>query len=287
MQSNSLAKTQTLALLKEYTLIILGFLTLLLPSIYSLSNTLWQGEEQGQGPLLLAVIGFLFWREFVTEKSNAEPTASPLAALSFLLVACLSYVVGRSQEIFALEIGAFIPLAIAVILATQGWAGVKRYAFPIFFICFLIPLPAFIIDGLTSGLKNHISHAAEVILYQLGYPVARAGVVLTVGQYQLLVADACSGMNSLFSLISLGFLYVHLNGKIFTAKSIILLLAIVPIAIVANVIRVLILILVTYYLGDEAGQGFIHGFAGIFVFAMSLLLLFILDGVLKRVWGRT
>lgn len=271
------------ACLQQHWIVALGILALAIPSVLSLSQTLWQGEEQGHGPILLAIVLWLFWR-VANEVHSALAKPNTIAGFVLVLCSAFIYIIGRSQEIYAFEIGAFIPLIIGIILALHGFATVKKYWFPLLFLAFLIPLPAFITDWLTSGLKNHISYWAEVILYELGYPVSRSGVILYVGQYQLLVADACSGMNSLFSLIAVGVLYVYLNGDIFEKRSLLLLVSIVPIAFIANVIRVLTLILVTYYYGDEAGQGFIHSFAGIAVFAISLALLYIFDNVLRKVW---
>ena len=271
------------SLLKNYWIVLFGFLALALPSVWSLSQTLWKGEDQEHGPILLAIVLWLFWR---IANTKSVFTKKPQAWIGFILVifSAFIYIIGRSQEIYAFEIGAFIPLIIGIMITLHGVTFVKKYWFPLLFLVFLIPLPAFITDWLTSGLKNHISYWAEVILYQLDYPVSRSGVILYVGQYQLLVADACSGMNSLFSLIAVGILYVYLNGDIFEKRSFVLLISIVPIAFVANVIRVLTLILVTYYYGDEAGQGFIHSFAGIAVFATSLTLLYIFDNFLRKVW---
>jgi exosortase len=104
--------------------------------------------------------------------------------------------------------------------------------------------------------------------------------VLTVGQYQLLVADACSGLHSMFSLSAMGLLYLYLMERTSLARNLIIMAAILPIAFAANIVRVMVLILVTYHMGDEAGQGFLHGFAGIMLFVIGLLFLFMLDWVL-------
>ncbi|MET5012202.1 archaeosortase/exosortase family protein, partial [Burkholderia pseudomallei] len=88
-----------------------------------------------------------------------------------------------------------------------------------------------------------------------------SGVMLVIGPYQLLVADACSGLNSLFTLEALGLLYMKVMRYQSKARNVLLAVMIVPISFVSNVARVLVLVLITYHLGDEAGQGFAHGFA--------------------------
>lgn len=110
-------------------------------------------------------------------------------------------------------------------------------------------------------------------------------MILQIGQYQLLVADACAGLQTLFTLESMGLLYLNLvrHGSLF--RNIALAILIIPISFFANVIRVITLTLITYYLGDEAGQGFLHGFAGMVLFVSALLLIIGTDSLL-RVFSR-
>ncbi|MDX9844578.1 MAG: archaeosortase/exosortase family protein, partial [Aquabacterium sp.] len=142
------------------------------------------------------------------------------------------------------------------------------------------PLPGVLVQAMTMPLKSAVSVVAEQLMYWAGYPIARTGVTLTVGQYQLLVADACSGLNSLFTLEALGFLYMRVMNYTSKARNVILGLAIIPISFISNVTRVIILIMVTYHLGDEAGQGFMHGFAGMVLFAVALVLTYGVDRLL-------
>ena len=110
--------------------------------------------------------------------------------------------------------------------------------------------------------------------------MGRSGVILTVGPYQLLVADACAGLNSLFTLEALGMLYLNLMNYTSALRTVMLAILIVPISFASNVVRVIILVLVTYHFGDEAGQGFVHGFAGMVLFMVALVLILFTDSVL-------
>jgi len=103
---------------------------------------------------------------------------------------------------------------------------------------------------------------------------------LTVGPYQLLVADACAGLNSMFTLEALGMLYMKLMGYTSVSRNVALAILLIPTAFFANIVRVMILVLVTYHFGDEAGQGFVHGFAGMVLFMVALMLMLVLDKVL-------
>src|SRR4029079_17428150 len=103
-------------------------------------------------------------------------------------------------------------------------------------------------------LKQWISTIVVSVLYAVGYPIAQSGVMISIGQYQLLVADACSGLHSMFSLSALGTLSVCIGGRKSGVHSAIMRPSILPIAFIANICRVIVLVLITYHLGDAAGQ---------------------------------
>ena len=113
----------------------------------------------------------------------------------------------------------------------------------------------------------------------MGYAVERAGVVIDMGGHQMLVADACSGMNSIVSLAALTLLYTHLTGPSSTKRWIVLLASVIPIAIAANVLRVLALALIAYHFGDDVAQGMVHTAAGLLLFIVAFLLLTGLDSL--------
>lgn len=265
-------------LLRRNWVLLLGLLSLAIPTISELASTLWNKTDQEHGPIVFALVCWIFWRELPV--FNQLPPKRAQWGWLLIILALLAYVLGRSQEIWLFEVGSFILLLAGICLLFKGLAGLRVFIYPLFFMLFLIPLPGVIIDTVTSGLKQHISTVAEVLLYHAGYPVARTGVTLVVGQYQLLVADACSGINSLFSLFALGFIYLYLQAYASKVRNLLLLLAIAPVAILANLIRVMVLVLVTYYWGDAAGQGFIHGLAGILLFVVALTTLFFIDIIL-------
>ena len=110
--------------------------------------------------------------------------------------------------------------------------------------------------------------------------------MLTIGQYQLLVADACSGLNSMFSLSALGLLFIYIMNRGSWWYVAIRVASILPIAFAANIVRVMVLVLITYYMGDEAAQGFLHGAAGMLLMVVALVILFVLDWVLSRFFVR-
>jgi len=263
--------------------VALGLAVMYVPTYVDLAHGLWQQEAYAHGPIILGVVAWLVWRQRAALASGGTVRSAQLAGWAMLALGLVLYAVGRSQGIAVFEVGSHLPVLAGTVLLLLGWRALARLWFPLFFLVFLVPLPGFMIDVATAPLKNFVSHIVESMLYELGYPIARAGVILMIGQYQMLVTDACSGLNSLYSLAALGFLYLYLTGPGTPARSTVLLASIAPIALVANVVRVLTLTLITFYLGEEAGQSFLHGFAGMTLFAIALLLLLGLDALLQRV----
>ncbi len=271
-----------LAPLKVWWPIIIGLLVLYVPTYWMLAHGIWNDDDHAHGPIVLAVTLYLIWQQRAVFQRDAQAPGRGEAIIGWVLLifGLLTYAVGRSQDIVMLEIGSQIPVILGVLLVTLGMSAARALWFALFFLIFIVPLPGFIVDAATGPLKQYISVIAEQVLYAAGYPIARSGVVLSVGQYQLLVADACSGLHSMFSLSAMGLLYLYLMQHTSVARNLIMMAAILPIAFVANIVRVMVLILVTYHMGDEAGQGFLHGFAGIMLFIIGLLFLFLLDWVL-------
>jgi exosortase len=145
-----------------------------------------------------------------------------------------------------------------------------------------LPLPYSLVLTLTAPMKTAVSFVATHLLGALGFPIGRSGVVITIGQYQLLVTEACAGLQTMFTLEAMGLLYASLVNHPSTLRNALLSVMVVPIAFGANVVRVSVLALVTYYLGDAAGQGFLHGFAGMVLFSVALALIMSTDRLLGR-----
>jgi exosortase B len=265
--------------------VLIGLVVLYLPTYWDLAHDLWHSDDYAHGPIVLVVALFLIWqkRDLLGRGGVADSAPSGMIRIvgwvlfSFGL---LVYVVGRSQGILLFEVGSQIPVLLGVLLILLGSRSAAEFWFPLFFLLFILPLPGFVVNAATGPLKQYVSVLAEQALYFFNYPIARSGVTLTIGPYQLLVADACSGLHSMFSLSAMGLLYLYLMRHTSTTRNLILIASILPIAFFANVMRVILLVLITYHLGDEAGQGFLHGFAGILLFVIGLLFLFLLDAFL-------
>ncbi len=257
-------------------LVFAGLALLYLPTYWSLANSIWQSSDQSQGPLMLAAS---LWLLYERREAIAAAPARPRTGLggAVLALGLLLYVVGRSQSIWIFEVGSQLVVFSGVLLLFKGWPGLRLAVFPIAFLVFMVPLPGPLVSAVTGPLKAGVSYVASELLYAAGYPISRTGVILNVGPYLILVADACAGLTSMFSLEAVGILYLGIVRHPSRLHNIALSTLLVPIAFCANVVRVIVLVLITYHLGDAAGRGFLHGFAGMLLFCVALMLIVPVD----------
>lgn len=260
-----------------------GLGALFVPVFIDLLRGPWKTDEQAHGPIVFAIACWLLYRKWPEMWQSTQQYRNSVLSWPVFIAGLLFYTVGRSQDLQAVQLTSLILLLSGVLLVMRGRGSVKAQWFALMFMFFMIPLPGPIVDTLTMPMKMGVSYVTEHILYAAGYPIARNGVILQIGQYKLLVADACAGLHTLFTLEALGLLYLNVIRHESFVRNITLAVLIVPISFSANVIRVIVLTLITYHLGDEAGQGFLHGFAGMVLFLSALLLIMAVDSVLRLI----
>jgi exosortase B len=265
--------------------VLLGFAIAYVPVYVAAASGVWQDDNHAHGALVLAVVLWLFW----TIKADIhQANANPASALGWLILifGLFVYVVGRIVGISILEFGSQPFVLTGLLLLLKGTNALRVAWFPIIYTVFMIPLPGIFVDMATGPLKGWISSIVTEGLYLVGYPISRTGVTITIGQYQMLVADACSGLHSMFSLAALGTLYMFILNRKSRLHNGLMLASILPIAFVSNLVRVTFLVLITYHLGDEAGQGFLHGAAGMVLMVVALVGFFALDAVFASLIGK-
>ena len=258
-----------------------GLIVLYVPTLIDLMGGIWSTDEQRHGPIVLSIACWLAYRNWSAMWQASEGKAPSAWGWHTFVLGLLLYTIGRSQGIRLFEVGSVVWLLASILLITRGSAALKAQWFALFFMLFMIPLPGAMVDAVTMPMKMAVSYVAELVLFWVGYPIARTGVMLQIGQYKLLVADACAGLHTLFTLEALGLLYLNLVRHDSWFRNVALATFIVPISFTANVFRVMVLTLVTYHFGDEAGQGFLHGFAGMVLFITALLLITGVDSLLQ------
>src|SRR5579871_1774291 len=219
-----------------------SFVVAYLPTYFTLANGPWQSEQEGHGPLIMLAAAWLAWQKRGKLASTALRPA-PVAGWLILIASLLVMAITRSQNILMIEVATQIPVLLGCLLLIGGWPLARLFAFPLLFLIFAVPPPGWLMDAFTVPLKAWISDLVSNFLYALGYPVAQNGVMIMIGSYQLMVKDACSGMNSIFALSAIGIFYVHEFVRNNWWRAAVLILSIVPITILANFFRVLVLVL--------------------------------------------
>ena len=262
-----------------------GLAALLAPTLMRLANQSWSRDFGAYGPIILATGLWLVWRQSAELKRIARP-GSPWITYPLLLASVGGYVFGRAYDFLTLEAGGVYGVFLAIFHSRAGLRAMLKTWFPLLYLAFVIPPPGSVLEDITAPLKQFVSHMATDWLSSWGLPVAREGVTIFVAQYQLLVEDACSGMNSLVGLIAVSLLYIYLMRGSSWVYSVLLLFFVIPVAIIANIIRIMVLVLLTYYGGNDLAQGFLHQTAGLFVFTIALLFIFFVDKMLSFAGAR-
>lgn len=271
--------------IERHGVLLIGFLLLALPTLVTLAQQVWSTDAGAHAPIVLATGLWLISQN--RSQSTVQSTHAATAPLIGLLVVALPlYIFGRAYDFISLEAAGLYIVAIAITYRLVGARALADLAFPMLYLGFLVPPPGWVIDQITAPLRTFVSWVATGGLQMLGYPIAREGIALHIAQYQLLVEDACAGMNSIVGLTAISLFYIYVSHKASLRYALALTLFILPIAVLANLVRVIVLVLLTYYYGDAVAQGFLHLTAGVLLFALALLLVFALDTLLQRLFSR-
>ena len=241
--------------LPRLIVLVVSALALLVPTMSFVARESWGTEQGAHGPIVLATGLWLLVRLWPHAMQVAK---RPSAIVSFVLLALAlpAYAVARITQVVELE-GYLVYVVVLIgLYSLIGGAAMRRLWFPLVYIAFIFPPPESIVWAITMPMKIGISKAAVWLLSLLGYPIGAQGVVIYVGQYELLVAAACSGLNSIISLSAITLFYIYLRHEAEWQYAVFLTFLIVPVALIANFVRVLILILLTYHVGEAAAQGF-------------------------------
>ena len=269
------ARNMTLA----NVLLGLGCAAIILPSMIGVAQYSWSTEQGGHGPIVLATGLWLLVRE-LNASTPPRRKGSMLVGLAWLITTLAIYVLARITGV--LEIEAFAMFGALIAGAYLLWGGkmLRSIWFPLVYLAFTLPPPDSVVAAVTQPIKIAISTLTVSLLHALGYPIASSGVTIQIAQYQLLVAAACAGLNSIVTLGALCLFYVYLRHRSNLKAFLVVCIAVIPVAMFANFIRVLILILITYYAGESAAQGFLHDLAGLLLFSVALITIFTIDRLL-------
>lgn len=254
----------------------LGCIVLVAPTMLQVARQSWASEQGGHGPLVLVTGIWALWRELKGKDIELTPgklvIGLPLLGLTLGL-----FILARVTGVLEVEGFAMYGALIAAAYVMFGSAPLRAAWFPLVYLAFTLPPPDTVVAAVTQPIKIAISSWTVSILSALGYPIASSGVTIQIGQYQLLIAAACAGLNSIVTLSALCLFYVYLRHRSNLTAFAVIALTVIPVAVISNFVRVMALTLITYHFGDSVAQGFVHDFAGLTMFAVALLVIFGVD----------
>jgi exosortase A len=230
---------------------------------------------------LIPIVSLYFVYERRKELSALSPSTA-WGGLGLIVLGILLLLLGNlATEYFTMRFSILVVLG-GIILFLLGKEFYKTLLFPVVFLIFMIPIPSVLMDRITFPMQLFASKVAARSLYLIGIPVLREGNIIQLANTSLEVAEACSGIRSLISLLALSVVFAYLSQKT-TLKRVLLVLSTFPIAIIANAARVTGTGILAHHYGDKVAQGFFHGFSGWILFVVAFICLFLLGAMLTRV----
>ena len=258
-------------------LIALGFVALYRDVLVKLGRDWTNDDNYSHGWLIVPIALYFVYERW--GRLTAAPYKPSLLGLGVVILSVITLAAGElGAELFLTRIS-ILGVIGGSILFVLGWAHLRILFLPVAFLLLMIPIPAIIFNQIAFPLQLLASRFGETTLAALQIPVLREGNVITLANTQLEVAEACSGIRSLISLLTLGIVYgyfMHPSAWVRTA----LALATIPVAIVANGFRVAGTGIAAHYYGPEAAEGFFHTFSGWLVFLAAFAMLFVMHRVI-------
>jgi len=242
----------------------------------------WVNDQNfSHGRLVPLFSFFLLWKYWPRIRTTAQSPS--WVGLAIIVSALLILVVGvLGAELFSSRVSLLILLA-GLIVLFWGWPMFRTVFFPWAFLILMIPIPQLLLQKITFPLQLLASRLAAVFLEVTGVPVFREGNILHIPVMDLEVVQACSGVRSLLSLVTLAIIYGYLLENRQWVRVALVLWA-VPIAVVANSFRIVGTGLLVQYWDPDKAKGFFHTFEGWLIFVVSLVLLFGVHAVINRIW---
>ena len=240
----------------------------------------WSDPDYSHGFFVPLFSAYILWRQ--RERwMKCEIKPSNFGLLVMLGAIGLLFVGSLGAELFTSRFSLLLLLA-GMIPFLAGWKFLRAVSFPLGFLIFMIPLPAIVYNQITFPLQLIASRFATFWLELVHVPVLRDGNILILSNYSLEVVEACSGIRSLMTLISLAVIYGYfLEPQLWVRIALVVLM--VPSAIVSNAIRIMGAGMVAHRFGPAAAEGFLHEFSGWVIFLVALLLLFALHWILRHI----
>jgi exosortase len=260
---------------------VLGALVVLLYGkvLEGLVRQWWTDPDYGHGFFIAPFSAYVLWR-LRDRWMKIEIKPSNFGLLVMIGAIGLLFLGSLGAELFTSRFSLLILLA-GIVMFLAGWKFLRAVWFPLAFLVFMIPLPVIIYNQITFPLQLLASRFATFLLGLVQVPVLRDGNILVLSNYSLEVVEACSGIRSLLSLISLSVIYLYFTEPRRWLRYFLVALM-VPLAIVSNAVRIMGAGMLAHRFGPAAAEGFLHAFSGWVIFVTALLLLLGSHWVLRQ-----
>jgi exosortase len=261
--------------------IFVGLIAILYaPILKQLVMQWWSDPDYGHGFFVPLISGYVLWHQRARWiKSEVKPSNFGFLVMVGGVILLLGGSLGA--ELFTSRFSLLVLLA-GMILFLAGWKRLRAVSFPLGFLILMIPIPVIFYNQITFPLQLLASRVATSWLELMQVPVLREGNVLILPNYSLEVVEACSGVRSLMSLITLAVAYGYfVESRRWVRYTLPILM--VPIAIISNAFRIMGTGALTYHFGPEAAEGFFHEFSGWIIFVVALVLMFVCHLILRQI----
>ncbi len=220
------------------------------------------------GYLIPPVVAFLLWRE--RRRYLAAREHGSTFGLVLIALALLGHVVSMRAGVFMTQGYSLVLLLFGLSIFFYGRRATRTVWFPLGYLVLMLPMPPYLMNVIAFRLKVFAASAGSGIAVRLGIPLVRSGMTIHIPAGSLRIADPCSGLRSLIALVALGALFAYLTrGKAW--KRVVLFASAVPLAVLANVIRISVLCVVANVWGIDAALGFFHDFSGLLLFMIAFV----------------
>lgn len=238
----------------------------------------WNDPDFSHGFFVPLFSAFVIWQS--RKRLAALPIEPSWFGLAVIAGAVATVIVGVLGAELFLSRAAFVFLLAGMVIYFLGWRWFRELLFPLAFLLLMIPIPAILFNQVAFPLQLLASKIASALLGLFGVPVLREGNMIHLPHMALEVVEACSGIRSLVSLVTLAIIYGYFMDRGFVRRAL-LALGAIPIAVLANALRVMGTGLLGHFWEPEKAEGFFHTFSGLVIFSISLALLFSLHGLIR------
>ena len=247
--------------------------------------TAWFKHSDNSHAVLVPLVSLYFLWEKRAEISRI-PSQGSNAGLILLILCLLFYILSFIGGIAFFCRLALVTSLIAIVWSCMGTAILRSLAFPLGFLFFMIPVPDTLLGMVSFPLQLVATKISAELIGYCTIPIYREGNMLFFINTQLEVAEACSGIRSIMSLTMLSAIFAYISPGVIWCR-VVLVVAAIPIAFIANILRVTGTGILAHFFGDRVARGFLHDFSGLAVFLFGLIILFALSEVLKKIGKKT